>query len=162
MIRPAALLVGAALALSSPPASAQQACSAPASGQRWQPPLDRRIALRARKNNQLIGGALLDMYGEDAWQGSDPLVRRFHFYRAGEMQLSEILIPQHDTLWRITIERRHDLGQGFGNVLQPALPPGERCFRIDGAHHGFSRPATVVSHLVARGCHQRLSVRMQL
>ena len=48
MIRRAALMVGAILALSPPPASAQQDCAAPSSRQAWPPPLDRRIVLRAR------------------------------------------------------------------------------------------------------------------
>ena len=48
MIRRAALIVGATLALSPPPASAQQSCTASAPRQVWPAPLDRRIALRAR------------------------------------------------------------------------------------------------------------------
>src|SRR3954467_2905911 len=44
----AALLVGAALAVSPARAPAQQTCGAAASSQIWPAPLDRRIALRAR------------------------------------------------------------------------------------------------------------------
>jgi hypothetical protein len=48
MKRVAALLVGAALAVSPARAPAQQSCSVPAPSQSWPAPLNRRIALRAR------------------------------------------------------------------------------------------------------------------